>query len=80
MLNLIKGLLLDTNNLNKDGIITTTSSRAAAFVSIGKSIKEAEEKCETGLSFVSGKNLFTRHDIGKSDLIQKRISHMEKLR
>jgi phosphoribosylamine--glycine ligase len=67
-------------NLNKDGIITTTSSRAAAIVSTGKSIKEAEEKCETGLSFVSGKNLFTRHDIGKSELIQKRINHMESLR
>ena len=67
-------------NQNSDGIITTTSSRAAAVVSIGESIEEAERKCERGLSFVSGKNLFTRHDIGKSDLIQKRISHMEKLR
>jgi len=67
-------------NLNKDGIITTTSSRAAAIVSTGKTIEEAEEKCETGLSFISGKNLFTRHDIGKSELIQKRINHMESLR
>ena len=67
-------------NQNSDGIITTTSSRAAAVVSIGESIEEAERMCEKGLSFVSGKNLFTRHDIGKSDLIQKRISHMEKLR
>ena len=67
-------------NQNSDGIITTTSSRAAAVVSTGESIEDAERKCERGLSFVSGKNLFTRHDIGKSDLIQKRISHMEKLR
>ena len=67
-------------NLNKEGIITTTSSRAAAIVSTGKSIKEAEERCENGLSFISGKNLFTRHDIGKAELIQKRINHMESLR
>jgi len=67
-------------NLEKDGTITTTSSRAAAIVSTGNSINEAEERCERGLSFISGKNLFTRHDIGKAELIQKRINHMESLR
>ncbi len=67
-------------NLNSEGVITTTSSRAAAVISTGESIEEAEEKCEKGLSHVSGNNLFTRHDIGKADLIQKRINHMEKIR
>jgi len=67
-------------NLNSEGVITTTSSRAAAVISTGESIEEAEEKCERGLAHVSGNNLFTRHDIGKADLIQKRINHMEKLR
>ena len=67
-------------NLNSKGVITTTSSRAVAVVSTGGSIEEAEQKCESGLAHVSGKNLFTRHDIGKADLIQKRINHMEKLR
>ena len=67
-------------NLNSEGFITTTSSRAVAVVSTGESIKEAEQKCENGLAHVSGKKLFTRHDIGKADLIQKRINHMEKLR
>ena len=67
-------------NLNSEGVITTTSSRAAAVISTGESIEEAEEKCEKGLAHVSGNNLFTRHDIGKADLIQKRINHMEKIR
>ena len=67
-------------NINSKGTITTTSSRAAAVVSTGQSIGEAEQKCEEGLTHISGKNLFIRHDIGKPDLIRKRIEHMEKLR
>ena len=67
-------------NVNEKGIISTTSSRAAAIVSSGGTIKEAEEKCEKGLNYISGNNLFTRHDIGKPELIQKRIANMENLR
>ena len=67
-------------NQDTQGNINTTSSRAAAVVSTANSIEVAEQKCEKGLSHISGKNLFTRHDIGKSDLIQKRINHMEKIR
>ena len=67
-------------NMDKNGIISTTSSRAAALVSSGKTIYEAEEKCEKGLKYISGNNLFTRHDIAKPDLIQKRITNMEAIR
>ncbi len=67
-------------NLGKDGNITTTSSRAAAVVSAGDSINEAEEKCEMGLSFVKGNKLFIRHDIAKADLIKKRVDNMEIIR
>ena len=67
-------------NLSKDGNITTTSSRAAAVVSVGDSINEAEEKCEMGLSFVKGNKLFIRHDIAKADLIKKRVDNMEIIR
>ena len=67
-------------NMDKNGIISTTSSRAAAIVSSGKTISEAEEKCEKGLEYISGNNLFTRHDIAKPDLIQKRITNMETIR
>ena len=67
-------------NVDENGIISTTSSRAAAIVSSGKTISEAEEKCEKGLEYISGNNLFTRHDIAKPDLIQKRITNMETIR
>jgi phosphoribosylamine--glycine ligase len=67
-------------NMDENGIISTTSSRAAAIVSSGKTISEAEEKCENGLKHISGNNLFTRHDIAKPDLIQKRITNMETIR
>ena len=67
-------------NMDENDIISTTSSRAAAIVSSGKTISEAEEKCEKGLEYISGNNLFTRHDIAKPDLIQKRITNMENIR
>ena len=67
-------------NVDQNGVISTTSSRAAAIVSSGKTISEAEEKCEKGLEYISGNNLFTRHDIAKPDLIQKRITNMETIR
>ena len=40
----------------------------------------AEEKCEKGLKYISGNNLFVRHDIAKSHLIKKKIANMEKIR
>jgi phosphoribosylamine--glycine ligase len=63
-----------------DGQITTTSSRAAALVSSSSTITKAEEKCESGLNFISGDNLYVRHDIAKEGLIKKRIENMEKIR
>jgi len=67
-------------NLEDSGIIGTTSSRAAAVVSKGKDIAEAERKCEDGLSYISGNNLYVRNDIAKSHLIDKRIKNMESIR
>ena len=67
-------------NLEEDGVISTTSSRAAAVVSTGKNIAEAEEKCESGISHISGNNLFVRHDIAKPYLIKKRMDNMESIR
>ncbi len=63
-----------------DGKISTTSSRAAALVSCAGTIGEAEEKCETALNFISGDNIYVRHDIAKPDLINKRIKNMEMIR
>ena len=67
-------------NVNEDGKISTTSSRTAALVSTSDSISDAEEKCEKGLEYISGKNLFVRHDIAKDYLIEKRVKNMEKIR
>ncbi len=63
-----------------DGKIATTSSRAAALVSCADTIKKAEEKCEKALTYISGDNIYVRHDIAKPDLINKRIENMEMIR
>ena len=67
-------------NVNDSGDITTTSSRAAAIVSTGHDIATAESRCESGLSYISGNNIFVRHDIAKPHLIDKRIQNMESIR
>ena len=67
-------------NVNDSGDITTTSSRAAASVSTGHDIATAESRCESGLSYISGNNIFVRHDIAKPHLIDKRIQNMESIR
>ena len=67
-------------NVEASGKISTTSSRAGAMVSTSSTIEMAEEKCEKGLKYISGNNLFVRHDIAKSHLIKKKIANMEKIR
>ena len=67
-------------NLEENGEISTTSSRAAAMVSTGNSISEAESECEKGLRFITGEKLYTRHDIAKAELIEKRVNNMENIR
>ena len=67
-------------NVEASGTISTTSSRAGAVVSTSSTIEAAEKKCEKGLEYITGNNLFVRHDIAKSDLIEKRIENMERIR
>ncbi|WP_276301274.1 phosphoribosylamine--glycine ligase [Halorussus lipolyticus] len=62
-----------------DGIYTTTS-RAFAVVGVADSIADAEEIAEDALAVAGEEGLDVRHDIGKSDLVQKRIDHMAELR
>jgi phosphoribosylamine--glycine ligase len=62
----------------EDGIYTTTS-RSFAVVGVAGSIAEAEEIAEDALAAAGEEGLRMRHDIGKPDLIQKRIDHMEQL-
>jgi len=63
----------------EDGIYTTTS-RSYAVVGVADSIAEAEEIAEGALERAGTEGLRVRHDIGKSDLVQQRIDHVERLR
>lgn len=65
-------------NETEEGIFTTTS-RSIGVVGVGNSIDVAEGICESALSFVRG-HVFARHDIGKRELISKRVEHMARLR
>jgi phosphoribosylamine-glycine ligase len=63
----------------RNGKLYTTSSRSLAILGISKEIEGAEEIAERGSKWVKGE-LFMRHDIGKRELIEKRINHMQALR
>ncbi|MFB6163920.1 MAG: phosphoribosylamine--glycine ligase [Haloarculaceae archaeon] len=63
----------------EDGIYTTTS-RSYAVVGVADSITEAEEIAEGALERAGTEGLRVRHDIGKPDLVQRRIDHMAELR
>ncbi|QCC55390.1 phosphoribosylamine--glycine ligase [Natronorubrum bangense] len=62
-----------------DGIYTTTS-RSFAVVGVADSISEAEAIAEDALAVAGDEGLHMRHDIGKADLVQRRIDHMNELR
>jgi phosphoribosylamine--glycine ligase len=62
----------------EDGLYTTTS-RAFAVVGIAGTIADAEAIAEDALS-AAGDGLRIRHDIGKTDLVERRIEHVNRLR
>ena len=62
----------------EEGIFTTTS-RSFAVVGLAPSIDLAESITEEALS-AAGDGVRIRHDIGKADLVQRRIDHMHELR
>jgi phosphoribosylamine--glycine ligase len=64
-------------NQKEDGIYTS-SSRAVAVVGIGDTISNAEEIAEKSCKYIQG-NLYHRRDIGTSDLIEKRVKHMDEI-
>ncbi len=77
--NIQDALLFYSSVYEKDNKVFTTGSRALAILGMGRSISEAEKRAQTGLKSLKGK-LYSRHDIGKDELIRKRIKHMEELR
>lgn len=62
----------------KEDKIYTSSSRALGILGIGNSIKQAENICENSTGYVKG-DVYHRRDIGTSELLQRRIKHMEEL-
>ncbi|MEF8879325.1 MAG: phosphoribosylamine--glycine ligase [Candidatus Thermoplasmatota archaeon] len=64
----------------KDDHVETTSSRSLAVVGMSEKLSDAETICENALKHVKGEHIFIRHDIGKDDLVQQRVNHIEKLR
>ena len=63
----------------KDDKVYTSASRSLGLVGIGDTIAEAEEICEKVTGYVKG-DVYHRRDVGTSDLIQKRLEHMETIR
>ena len=64
----------------EQGRILTTTSRAVGVVGIDDSIQAAEEACERALRHVRGEAIFVRHDIGKAELVNRRVEHMAHIR
>lgn len=64
----------------KDGKLVTGTSRSVGIVGVADSIDEAERNCEKALKFVKCDHCFVRHDIGKKELVMKRVRHMKELR
>ncbi|UCB58738.1 MAG: phosphoribosylamine--glycine ligase [Thermoplasmatales archaeon] len=68
-------------SVNKENdYVTTTSSRSLAVVGIANILSNAENICEQALSHIKSDHIFIRHDIGTSELIEKRVLHMNTLR
>jgi len=63
-----------------DGKLVTGTSRSVGVVGIDGSIEKAEANCEKALNFVKGDAIFVRHDIGKRELVQRRVDHMKEIR
>jgi phosphoribosylamine--glycine ligase len=59
--------------------LVETGSRTAAVVGVAESLEEAERIAEKEIRAIKGP-LFHRKDIGTTELIQKRVEHMRKLR
>ena len=63
-----------------DGKLVTGTSRSVGVVGMAGTIEKAESNCEDALVYVKGDAIFVRHDIGKRELVQRRVDHMAMLR
>ena len=63
----------------RNGKTLTSSSRSLAVVGIEEDIEKAERIAEAGLRHVRGR-VYMRHDIGKKDVVARRVEHMDSIR
>ena len=63
----------------EDDGIHLSGSRALGIVATGETIEEAEKVAENACEYVKG-NVYHRRDVGTSELVQKRIDHMNKIK
>ncbi len=63
----------------KGGHLYTTTSRSLAIVGIAANLEEAESISEEALAFIAG-SFYARRDIGKPDVIQRKVERMRKIR
>src|SRR3989454_341831 len=63
----------------KGGHLYTTTSRSLAIVGIASNLADAESISEEALAFVSG-SVYARRDIGKPEVIQRKVERMRKIR
>ncbi|HVL48478.1 MAG TPA: phosphoribosylamine--glycine ligase [Candidatus Thermoplasmatota archaeon] len=64
----------------RDGRLTTTTSRTVGIVACAPTLAEANERADRALAGVRGPRLFARRDIGSASLLAERVRHMEKIR
>jgi phosphoribosylamine--glycine ligase len=74
-----KARLFYANVEERDGTLSTLTSRTLAFVGVADTLEEAEEVAEGAASSVKGR-VFHRRDIGTGELLAKRSAHMEAIR
>jgi phosphoribosylamine--glycine ligase len=63
----------------KAGHLYTTTSRSLAIVGIAANLEDAESISEEALAFVAG-SFYARRDIGKPEVIQKKVERMRRIR
>ncbi len=63
----------------RGGHLYTTTSRALAVVGIASDLGTAESISEEALAFVAG-NFYARRDIGKPDVVRRKVERMQKIR
>jgi phosphoribosylamine--glycine ligase len=74
------GAILHYASVNEvDGKLYMTGSRSVAVVGVADTIEEAEKIAENAIQYIKG-DVFHRSDVGKLDLIKKRIERMKELR